>query len=157
MATASRVQESFRRIYLDLDSGAGRMKTTKDEEWIKRHGADQVDMATLDYQELPLDWQIERRIGAQIALDAVIDAMRDGQTLDDSFIEKVSAILHDKWLERNRDRVTEIEKSLYGDLPENEKEKDRFFAHAAVEVYRLIRPTYLKSALEKSSKKPYTA
>ena len=132
---ADRAQKDFQRIYLDPESGARRITTTRDEAWIKQHGTDRVDMAAFDYQDLPLDWQSEREIGAQIAADAALEAIRDGRPLDESFIEATSELLHNKWLEKNSARATEIEKSFYAELPENEKEKDRFFARAAVEVY----------------------
>lgn len=135
-AVADRAQKDFCRIYFNPTSGARRVKSTEDETWIKRHGTNQVDMATLNYRELPLDWQKERKIGAQIAIDAVLDAVRNGKALDEHFIETVTELLHDKWLERNSGRATEIERRPYAELPENEKEKDRFFARAAVEVYR---------------------
>ena len=131
---AYRAQKDFRRIYLDSASGTRRIKTTKDETWVKKHGTDKVDMATLDYSELPLDWQTERKIGAQIAIDAALDAMGKGKTLDRDFIEATSELLHNKWLERNNARATETQLCSYNELPENEKEKDRFFARAAAEA-----------------------
>ena len=138
VAISRRAQEDFRRIYLDPQSGARRIKITKDEKWIEAHGTNEVDLASLDYQGLPADWQSERKIGAQIALDAVLDAVTKDESLDASFIEKTAELLHDKWLERNSTRATEIEKRQYESLPENEKEKDRFFARAAVETYHAM-------------------
>jgi hypothetical protein len=135
-AVADRAQKDFQRIYLDPTSGARRVKTTKDKVWIEQHSTDQVDMATVDYRELPADWQSERRIGAQIAVDAVLRGAKNGEALDENFIETLAELLHIKWLERNSARATETERRPYAELPENEKERDRFFARAAVEVYK---------------------
>src|SRR5581483_8277278 len=109
-ATARRAQEDFRKSYRDPEGAAHRIKITKDESWIRQHGTDHVDMAILDYRELPSDWQFERKVAAQISLDAVLGAVEEGKPLDENFIETTAEVLHDQWLERNQARATDIQK-----------------------------------------------
>ena len=111
------------------------MKPTEDKEWIKKYGTDRVDIAGVDYFSLPSDWQRERLLGAKIALEAVIGFAKEPLSLDSSFVEKISEILHSRWLDRNNLRADETQKLPYAQLPESEKEKDRFFVRRAIEAY----------------------
>jgi hypothetical protein len=132
-AVADLAQEKFRQSYRKENPTESHVKTTVDKAWIKQHGTDQVDM-TIDYSQLPSDWQAERSTGAQIALDAVLAAQDSNRKLDESFVEETADLLHIKWLERNTSRATEIHKLPYAELPEYQKNKDRFFVHAAIEI-----------------------
>jgi hypothetical protein len=76
-------------------------KHTTDSDWVMKHGTAMVDLATCAYHDLPKDWKHERDAGAAIAIRAVLQAVRDGIPLDDTFIEQTSELLHNKWLERN--------------------------------------------------------
>ena len=78
-----------------------RIKKTKDKEWIKEHGTDEVDIANTPYAELPKDWQSENKAAAEVAISEVLTAVENGRELDDAFIEEASSLIHDKWLERN--------------------------------------------------------
>lgn len=110
------------------------IKQTADQQWIRQHGTNQVDLAKVSYDELPKDWKFERDEGAKIALDLARQALQAREPLDENFIERTSEILHSKWLERNAHRAGEVQMRAYVDMPESEKEKDRCFARAAVEV-----------------------
>lgn len=112
-----------------------RIKTTKDQAWIVKNGTDQVNIA-VDYSLLPSDWQKENRLNAEVATDLVLDAASALAPLSDRFIETASSVVHDKWLERNSGWATEVQKLPYPELPEEEKEKDRFFVRAALDAYR---------------------
>ncbi|NTU98514.1 NUDIX domain-containing protein [Candidatus Falkowbacteria bacterium] len=131
---ADLAHEKFREIY-SRDNNGSRMKTTKDEAWIKKHGTDQSDLAKLRYYDVPTDWQKERWYGAKEAVDALLAAVAAGKPLDKDFVEQASEIVHKEWLKRNCDRAREECKLAYADLSEQMKEKDRIFVDAAIEEY----------------------
>lgn len=110
------------------------VKQTTDAAWIAKNGTDEVDLAQCAYDELPLDWKFERDAGARIALEAVLRARAEGRDTGEEFVEEVAHLLHVKWLERNSDRAGEMQMRAYADMPESEKEKDRCFVYAALEL-----------------------
>ena len=114
-----------------------RVKKTKDEAWRAAHGgAEEVDIANTSFAELPTDWQGENRAAAEVAMDEVFRAVEGGRDLDDSFIEEASASVHDKWLERNGAWAPEDQKKPFGELAEEEKEKDRVQVRKAIDIYQ---------------------
>ncbi len=129
---ADRVHEWFRKAYGEKPH----VRKTNDKAWVEQHSKNRIDIAALDYAHLPSDWQYERRIGSQIALDAVLGAGESNWKMDQDFIEAVSAELHARWLERNWSRAVEAQKSQYLNLSEEEKEKDRVFVRTAIEVWK---------------------
>ncbi len=132
LKVAEKAHEGLRRI----SRGKPHIRITKDDKWIKQHGTNQINTAMVDYSLLPSDWQTERTVGSQIALDAIFDAIEKDRPLDDDFIENTSNLLHAKWLERNSKRATDEQQSSYDALSEVEKEKDRVFVRSAIEVYQ---------------------
>jgi hypothetical protein len=70
----------------------------------------------------------------EIALAEVRSAKENNVPLDKVFIERTSAKVHLAWLTRNEDRANEIQKLFYLELPEEEKEKDRFFVYEAIKI-----------------------
>ena len=136
---ASKSHSEWRLQYKAANGDKPRIKTTKDADFIKKNGIDQVDIAALDFVDLPSDWQKENRLGAEVAVDAVLVAVDARRKLDAAFIEEASAVCHVKWLERNSEWATETQKLPYVQLPEDEKEKDRFFVRAAIEAYDSFR------------------
>lgn len=114
------------------------IKETKDEEWIKSHDTNKVDLCKTNLDELPEDWLRERIVGSEIAIDAVLEASESSRPLNDRLIEEVAELLHRRWLERNEVRATEIQKFDYDALPESEKVKDRHFIVSAIEVFSSI-------------------
>ncbi len=126
------VHEDLRRSY----GNKPHIRATKDETWIKKYDTDQIDLGSFNYSQLPLDWQNERKTGAQIAVDAVLEAEKNNELLDNEFIERVSLALHFRWLDRNYNRATDTQKSSYAELSEKEKEKDRIFVRTAIKIYK---------------------
>ncbi|MDP2676673.1 MAG: hypothetical protein Q8O83_03235 [bacterium] len=113
-----------------------RVKETKDANWIGAHGGKtEVDIANTPYSELPEDWQKENRESAQIAMDEVWDADMYELPFNERFVEKASEVVHAAWVERNKNWASEELKKPYAKLSEEEKEKDRFFVHGAIEVF----------------------
>jgi hypothetical protein len=112
-----------------------RVKKTKDEAWKAAHGAEEVDIANTSFAELPADWQGENRAAAEVAMNEVFRAAEGGQNLDKSFVEKASATVHDKWLERNGAWAPEEQKKPFEELAEEEKEKDRTQVRKAIEIF----------------------
>ncbi len=112
-----------------------RVKTTKDETWKTAYGTEEVDIANTSFAELPADWQGENKIAAEVAMDTVFHATEVSRTLDDSFVEEASAIVHDKWLERNGEWAPEEQKKPFAELSEEEKEKDRVQVRKAIKIF----------------------
>jgi hypothetical protein len=131
---ANLTHEKFRKIYRDVNNGT-RVKTTIDEVWIKKYGNNQADLAKLDYFELPNDWQKGRWFGAKVALDAVLDVVKNSKSLDKKFIEYVSNLVHEEWLNRNHNIAKNEHKLSYKQLSAELKEKDRIFVYSAIEIY----------------------
>ena len=112
-----------------------RPKTTQDPHWIESHGGvNTVDIANTPYPALPSDWQEENRVMAELAVSGVAEALSRGQSCDRHLVETVSATLHDLWVRRNGDWAPEELKKAYDELPEDEKEKDRFFVKQAIQA-----------------------
>ena len=127
--------EKFRKIYREVNNGT-RIKTTKDDAWIKQHGTDQADLAKLNYFDLPNDWKKERWSGAKVAFDTLLERIKSGKSLDEKFIEYASGIIHKEWLDRNIHRTENEHKLPYDQLSEEAKQKDRIFIHSAIEIYK---------------------
>jgi hypothetical protein len=112
-----------------------RIKSTKDEEWIKKNGVDEVDIANTSFENLPVDWQKENKIAAEVAVGEVFKANKNNQKMDDNFIEEASSVVHEKWLERNGEWANEELKKTFKELSEEEKDKDRAQVRKAIEVF----------------------
>lgn len=120
-------------------TGAGtyepRIKSTKDAAWIERNtGKTEVDIANTGYRDLPSDWQAENKASAEVAINSVERGIRRGEDLDEQFIERASAELHDKWLQRNGAWAPPEQNVPYEQLSESEKEKDRVIIRAAIGI-----------------------
>lgn len=113
-----------------------RIKKTKDEAWKTAHGAEEVDIANTSFAELPTDWQGENRAAAEVAMNEVFRASEGGNNLDEAFVEKASAAVHDKWLERNGAWAPAEQNKPFGELSEDEKEKDRVQVRKAIEIFK---------------------
>jgi len=112
-----------------------RVKKTKDQEWVKNHGTEDVDIANTKYEDLPEDWKGENKISAEVTLNEVYKAKNGNEELNDKFVEKASAILHEKWLERNGAWAPAEQKLPYAELSEEEKEKDRVIIRKGLEIF----------------------
>src|SRR3989338_6890359 len=129
----SQAHEDWRREWKSQNGETARVKKTTDTAWAAAHnGKDHLDIAATAYEDLPSDWQRENRLAAEVAVDAVIAALEQGRVMDSLFIEEVSAICHEKWIERNALWASAEQKRSYFELPESEKEKDRLFVRRAM-------------------------
>lgn len=115
-----------------------RIKKTKDQEWIKNYGTEEVDIANTKYEDLPEDWKGENKISAEVTLTEIYKAKNGNEGLNDEFVEKASAILHEKWLERNGSWAPAEQKLPYTELSEEEKEKDRVIIRKGLEIFSQI-------------------
>ena len=123
------LHETWRRGYAaknTLEDGTvkPREKKTKDEEWIAKNGTNVVDIANRTFAELPKDWQGENLEAARVAIDLVYGKMMAGQEISEEELQRLSAVVHEKWLERNewaRDGELGVP---YEQLPREEQEKD---------------------------------
>ena len=132
---AGQLDDEWRKSRWQEETGSyePRIKLVEDLEWTERHGgAVEVDIANTAYEDLPSKWQKENKESAVVAITEVEKALEGNRELNESFLEDASAVLHDKWLERNRDWAS-IEQSVpYGELSEEEKEKDRVIIRRAI-------------------------
>ncbi|HSA59847.1 MAG TPA: hypothetical protein VLJ37_09205 [bacterium] len=108
-----------------------RWKTTKDADWIARHGTDRVDIARTRYEDLPAEYQAENKASADVAVGEIYKAVGQGRVLDDAFVETASALVHERWLERNP-WAPDDQKVPYDRLTEIEKDKDRAVVRRAL-------------------------
>lgn len=138
IAVATAAHELWREQYRAVNGDKPRIKKTKDSAYVEANGTDQVDIAALSYPELPSDWQGENKLGAEVAVDAVLEATQSGRKLDENFVEEAATTAHVKWVERNGSWCAEELKKPYAELPEDEKEKDRFFVRKAIEAQSTV-------------------
>ena len=108
-----------------------------DDEWRSKHGG-VLDLKNTKLQDLPHKWKSERMIGATIAFDKVSEKMSEKGFCDEQDVEEIAEFLHDSWLRRNPETAKDGQKHKYKDMTEDEKEKDRFFVRAAIEVIMAI-------------------
>ena len=133
---AGQAHEDWRGQWKAQNGDTPRIKKTSDAAWSAANsGQTDLDIAATAYAELPSDWQTENKLGAEVVVDAVLQAVAAGTELSDSFIEAAAAPTHAKWVERN-DWASEELKRPYAELPETEKEKDRVFVRRAIEAYQ---------------------
>lgn len=116
------------------------------EKWVNEgklpEGADEVkrqDIANTEFKDLDPYWQAENLAAADVAVGEVSKTMEKGAALDDKFIEEASAVVHEKWLERNQwvldpQYGNPDQAKPYAELSENEKEKDRVQIRQAIEI-----------------------
>lgn len=69
-----------------------------------------------------------------VSAGMVLSAQAHGVPLDDVLTERVASAVHDAWLARNHAHASETERLSYGELPEEEKEKDRRFVRAILRI-----------------------
>lgn len=115
-----------------------RVEPTSDQAWIKLNQKEKVDLANTDYDDLPTDWQHENKLSAEVAINEIYKAQELGIELDNSFVEKSSELIHQKWLERNGNSKFLYQDLPYSELSEEEKEKDRDVIRGAIAVINEI-------------------
>ena len=122
-----------------------RIKKTKDENWVKSHNTEEVDIANTEYKDLPEDWKGENKASAEVTVDEIYKAIDSEKELDSSFIEEASDVLHQEWMKRKtkegyneNDENWNWAKPLmvdYNKLPNEEKGKDRVIIRKGIEIY----------------------
>lgn len=124
-AVASQFHENWRKTRL-LEDGSfePRIKPTKDEDWISYHGTDQVDIANTSYDNLPLDWQAENKVAAEVVVGIIDTANGPVDLSDEAQRQRVGEQIHDAWLGRNDwARGGELDVP-FSQLPSDEQAKD---------------------------------
>ena len=114
-------------------------KESTDDKWNKEHGTNRVDIANSEYEDLPRNRQYERMAAASVAIDLVLDWIESWEIITPEMIEKMSSVIHDKWLERRIDTGELLDSSLaepYENLSEKEKEKDRNHIYIAIQIIK---------------------
>ncbi len=135
-AVADSAHEKWKDDYKKKNGDKPRVKTTKDEDWIKKNGTDQVDITKLKNSELPKDIAKENTASAVAAVQNVLITMQSkalnrAKTFPAEDMEAMASNIHDAWVERNKSWASDDLKKPYADLPEDEKEKDRVFIRDA--------------------------
>ncbi len=131
LSMASDLHEAWRKTRLRKDGTfEPRMKKTKDQAWIEKHGTNEVDIANCTFEELPSDWQYENLEAAKVAVNEVFDDVMTGKEISHDRIEEMSSRVHDAWLGRNSwvydpEYGNPVLAKPYEELPEEEKAKDR--------------------------------
>lgn len=135
--SASAGHEDWKRDFKEKARAKGeaetRPKATKPEE--RERWGETVDIANLNYEQLPPSWQGENRASGEAAATLVLTAASEGKALDEGFIEEASAKIHDAWLVRNALYAPPEQKLPYEELSEDQKEKDRIFVRSAIKAY----------------------
>jgi hypothetical protein len=113
-----------------------RDKSTDYHVWTGDEPKDfKIDIANLEYKKLPPDWKGENKISAEVAVTALYEAVKAKRELDEAFVEAASTAIHDAWRERNGSWAPPEQMVDFDELSEEEKEKDRVIARAAVEKF----------------------
>ena len=97
----------------------------KDPAWTQAHWTDDVDIANTKFEDLPSNRKYENLEAAKAAIELVFDYVISWKEITDEMIEEMSAVVHEKWLERN---PWEKDGKLwvpYNQLPDIEKANDR--------------------------------
>lgn len=98
------------------------------------------DIANTNFKDLDPHWQFENRVAAEVAMNAVFQAVENNSALDAVFVESASNTVHEEWLKRNSwvydpSYGNPAQAKPYSDLSEVEKEKDRAQIRKAIEIF----------------------
>lgn len=156
-AAASAGHALWQKDYKAANGDKPRIKKTKDADYIKKNGTDEVDIAKTDFKDLPKDIAKENTDSGKAARYAIADLINgykyDGMKKkkvsykdEDDLIEKASSDVHDAWMKRNGSWAPPEQMKPYKDLTDDEKEKDRLFVRE-----------YLKGVAKGPSKEPSRA
>lgn len=140
--TAAKAHDQWAADYKQANGkDATRVKKTKDADWIKKNGTDEVDIANTKFDDLPSDWQKENLEGAKAAFNALhkvyaknTSSQGYAQAAD---LDKAASAVHDSWLERNGAWAPEHQKQPFDKLSTEEQDKDRSFIDSALRSYAM--------------------
>ena len=108
-----------------------------DRNWNILHWTDVVDIANTKFEDLPNNWKHENLEAAKVAVDLVYDKVVNWEDISLKMIEKMSKIVHEKWLERNWIEWSfENQRVDYEKLSDEEKEKDRAQIKLAIQIIK---------------------
>lgn len=113
-----------------------RMKTTKDNVWIARHGTDQVDIANTTFDKLPKDWQAENLAAAKVVEEIIYGTEGEIDLSDEETYNEVGDKIHKAWLERNTWAAGGELDVPFAELPKAEQDKDTDQMKIALEVLK---------------------
>ena len=135
---ASTFHEEWRKNRLQEDwTYKPMIEKSKDEIRNIAHWTDTVDIANTDFEDLPNNWKYENIEAAKVAVDLVYEKILNQEKISIETIEKMSDIVHEKWLERNWIAWSfENQRVSYNDLSEDEKEKDRAQIEIAIQTLK---------------------
>lgn len=133
---ASIFHENRRKSRLNMDGTyKPMMEKAEDKEWIKKHWTNLVDIANTKFEDLPSNWKDENMKASEVAVSLVYKKVINREEITLDMIEKMSKIVHEKWLERNwKEWSFENQRVDYKELPEEEKSKDRDQIKIAIKI-----------------------
>ena len=157
--TASKAHDQWAADYKAANGkDATRVKKTKDADWIKKNGSDEVDIANTKFDDLPNDWKKENLEGAKSAY-AALHKVYAGNTDSKGWaqaedLDKASSAVHDDWLGRNGSWAPDHQKQPFDKLSVEEQDKDRSFVDSALRSYAMrAHHTYVGGGNPHSGKK----
>ena len=126
---ASKLHENWAAGYRAGEMAKGNENPTR----MKDDGmGGQVDILNTSYSDLPPKWQGENKAQAEAAIGLVAKNMDDAM----GNIEGLAAQVHEQWLSRNSWAKDGPLGVPYGELPEEEKQKDRDVIMAAYDILK---------------------
>lgn len=111
------------------------IEKSDDKEWNIEHWTEMVDIANTKFEDLPSNRRYENLQAAQVVVDLVYDKVVNWEEISWEMIERMSKVVHEKWLERNWVEWSfENQRIAYEKLSEEEKEKDRIQIEIAIQI-----------------------
>jgi hypothetical protein len=124
-ALASELDKEWREARLDA---AGKyepdIKVTLDNGWITQHGTDKVDIANVDFSDLPSDWQDENKAAAEVVVNILVNSNGVVNLSDSDTRSKVGDTIHTAWLFRHQSAKSGTLDVPFEQLPKSEQDKD---------------------------------
>ncbi len=113
------------------------IEKSDDKEWNIEHWTGVVDIANTKFEDLPSNRKYENFEAAKVVVNLVYDSVLAWNEFTQEKIEKMSEIVHEKWLERNWIEWSfENQRVDYQDLSEEEKKKDRLQIEIAIQIIK---------------------
>ena len=111
------------------------IEKSDDKEWNIEHWTDVVDIANTKFEDLPSNRKYENFEAAKVVVNLVYDSVLAWNEFTQEEIEKMSEMVHEKWLERNWVEWSfENQRVDYQNLSEEEKKKDRLQIEIAIQI-----------------------
>ncbi len=135
---ASVFHEEWRKNRLEKDDSYKPMiEKSEDEERNLIHWTDMVDIANTKFEDLPSNRKYENFEAAKVVVDLVYDSILEWKEFSLEEIDRMSKIVHEKWLKRNGIQWSfENQRVDYEKLSDEEKEKDRAQIKLAIQIIK---------------------